>query len=1051
MTNKRNDAIWAAHDEGQGVQFLTRWNDKYFGKAGVIDLVDAGAGCDQYFTCTDSTGYQLKELNNGIVSIEKDGCSIAKIRNFEKVVFNDCVFDISHIRDNGEPLIGTGPTDDQNAGGDSTGDDAGNNDPLTGSSGNDTLKGGSGSDTINGKGGNDTINGGGGDDTLKGGNGKDTINGGAGNDTIFGGKGADTINGGKGNDTLKGGSGKDTIDGGAGDDMIFGGKGADTLNGGAGNDKIEASKGNDTVNGGAGDDDLWGGKGRDVVIGGDGNDTINGGDGMDVLAGLAGNDTVTGGKGVDEFHLRSIDGTDTITDFEVSSKKATDFIAFLDNGDNEDGSVNFAHTADDVAGAKGVRLNESDFVVREWLSDLTAEDSNKVVRVNNPTSDADLWDSTNPAQNAYVAVYNSDAGKVQVWFDSDWSSADGRSTIATLDNLSDPWDIEMLNADAFGVYSTNDGGVEGTDPVTPEPTNTVDAVDDMAMTDVNTSVTIDALGNDMDAQGDTFSVSSFDQPGKGTVSLKDGKFVYTPDDGFTGDDSFSYEITDAKGAKDTATVSLSVKGTTAPTNTAPVANNDVGTTTAGQALTLDVMANDTDADGDMLTIEATTSAMMGTVDIVDGKLVYTPNADAMGTDAFSYSVSDGNGGSDFATVKVDIDGGTAPINTAPMANNDTGNVAAGQAVTLDVLANDTDADGDMLTIEAVTSAQQGNVEIVNGQVVYTAAAGSSGTDTFSYGVSDGNGGTDNATVTINIDGDTAPTNNAPVANDDMGTVEAGQSVVLDVLGNDTDLDGDNLTINALTSAFQGSIQVNDQGQIVYTANADATGTDGLSYTITDGNGGTDSASVSIDITEPQDMNEDPVANDDWFKAEVGRVVKLDVLANDFDLDGDTLTVTAATNPTKGLLYKETDGMLAYRAYKGESGVDSFTYTVSDGNGGTATATVDIDLHGPEPKVIWGSNGNDKWLKGSAHDDYIGGKAGHDCFKTSGGDDILDGGSGYDLVSFASGSSKDYWFQGNDDGSVTVHGGSGTDLLIDIEAVYFEETKEWMQVESLIEY
>ena len=182
-------------------------------------------------------------------------------------------------------------------------------------------------------------------------------------------------------------------------------------------------------------------------------------------------------------------------------------------------------------------------------------------------------------------------------------------------------------------------------------------------------------------------------------------------------------------------------------NDDPVANDDTATTNEDEAVTVDVLANDTDADGDTLTIQSVTNGANGTVVNNGTDVTYTPNADFNGTDNFSYTISDGNGGTDAATVTVTVE----PVNDDPVAEDDTASTDEDTAVTIDVLANDADVDvADTLTVQSVTDGADGTVANNGTDVTYTPDPNFSGTDTFTYVVSDGNGGSDTATVTVTV-------------------------------------------------------------------------------------------------------------------------------------------------------------------------------------------------------------------------------------------------------------------------------------------------------------
>ncbi|GMG83951.1 hypothetical protein LNKW23_31650 [Paralimibaculum aggregatum] len=183
-------------------------------------------------------------------------------------------------------------------------------------------------------------------------------------------------------------------------------------------------------------------------------------------------------------------------------------------------------------------------------------------------------------------------------------------------------------------------------------------------------------------------------------------------------------------------------------NTAPAASDDSASTAFETAVLIDVLANDSDADGDTLTIASVSGPASGTAAIEGGQVRYTPAAGFSGGVMFDYTVSDGMGGSDTATVTVTV---AAAANTAPVAADDSAGTAFETAALIDVLGNDSDGDGDALTIVSVTSPANGTAAIEGGQVRYTPAAGFSGADMFTYTVSDGMGGTDSASVTVTID------------------------------------------------------------------------------------------------------------------------------------------------------------------------------------------------------------------------------------------------------------------------------------------------------------
>ena len=203
-------------------------------------------------------------------------------------------------------------------------------------------------------------------------------------------------------------------------------------------------------------------------------------------------------------------------------------------------------------------------------------------------------------------------------------------------------------------------------------------------------------------------------------------------------------------------------------------------------------------------------------------------------------------------------------NTNPEAANDNYNILENTSLNIDsaagVLSNDSDADGDNLTVSNFdnNSTEGGSVSVNNdGSFSYTPATDFTGIDSFNYTVDDGNGGTDTATVTIEVTSD----NISPEAANDNYNILENTSLNIDsaagVLSNDSDADGDNLTVSNFdnNSTEGGSVSVNNDGSFSYTPATDFTGIDSFNYTVDDGNGGTDTATVTVEVTADSDPND----------------------------------------------------------------------------------------------------------------------------------------------------------------------------------------------------
>lgn len=293
-------------------------------------------------------------------------------------------------------------------------------------------------------------------------------------------------------------------------------------------------------------------------------------------------------------------------------------------------------------------------------------------------------------------------------------------------------------------YSGNYGEAANCGDVVVPTNKAPNAVTDTATTTASSSVVVDVLANDSDADGDTLSVSAVTQGTNGTVVLQGSKPMYTPNAGFSGTDSFTYTVSDGK-ASATATVSVTVAAVN-PTNTAPAAANDTATTTQSSSVIVDVLANDSDADDDTLTVTSVTPGKNGTVVLQAGKPMYTPNAGFSGTDSFSYTVSDGTD-TDTATVTVTV----AAVTPVLEAKTDAFTIdPANSSSELDVLANDNIPAGKLVTLAIVIQPSHGTVLIQNNKIIYTPTAGYNGQDTLKYRITDADGNTTEASITLTV-------------------------------------------------------------------------------------------------------------------------------------------------------------------------------------------------------------------------------------------------------------------------------------------------------------
>ena len=283
------------------------------------------------------------------------------------------------------------------------------------------------------------------------------------------------------------------------------------------------------------------------------------------------------------------------------------------------------------------------------------------------------------------------------------------------------------------------------------------------------SVAIDFLSNDTDADGDVITFTLTTDPANGTwTDNGDGTGTYTPNADFFGTDSFTYTIDDGYANAEVGTVTIEVTGTP----DAPVAVDDAAITTNTSQAVVNVFANDYDPDGDEpFYLSAISNPANGVASFqTDGTVTYTPNEGFVGQDVITYSITDGASGVFAqATVTITVTGALA----GPVAADDTSTTAEETAVTVAVLSNDVDPQGDALTVATFTQGANGMVAAgESGTLVYTPAADFNGTDTFTYTATDGADTSSAVTVTVTV----SAVNDAPVFATGSAIVAADGSV-----------------------------------------------------------------------------------------------------------------------------------------------------------------------------------------------------------------------------------------------------------------------------------
>ncbi len=460
------------------------------------------------------------------------------------------------------------------------------------------------------------------------------------------------------------------------------------------------------------------------------------------------------------------------------------------------------------------------------------------------------------------------------------------------------------------------------------------------------------LDNDTDADGDTLILDHdpATDPLHGTVDLlANGTFTYTHDGSSTTTDSFVYTVNDGSGGSDTALVIITI---TLDQNDPPVGVDDIATVDEGGSISTvnggaaSLLANDTDPEDDSLTLSAApvTPPARGTVILAaEGTFTYTHDGTETTTDSFQYELSDG----EFtATAWVYLN--VTPVNDQPIAVDDATSADEGGTVSVlaggvtSVLANDSDIEGDNLTVTstgAITTANGVVTLDADGLFTYEHDGSETTSDFFDYTVSDGTDSR-NARVSITVN---PVSDEPPVANpDSAATTEGGSASVLDsgadsVLDNDTD-EPDNTPLSVINTGVNatdhGTVNLAANGEFTYTHDGSETTSDFFVYSLTDG---TDARATTVTIAiEP--VNDAPQANDDAAAVDEGGTTSeltggvTSVLANDTDAEDDDLTVTnpGTWDTLNGTVTLEANGEFTYTHDDSETTTDSFDYILSDG-------------------------------------------------------------------------------------------------------------------------
>ena len=633
---------------------------------------------------------------------------------------------------------------------------------------------------------------------------------------------------------------------------------------------------------------------------------------------------------------------------------------------NYHGSDSFTYTLTDDNTAGGDALTSAqatvtitvtavnDPPVADAQNPTTTEDTAAALTLTGSDSDPEVVQTlvfaiaTSPSHGTLTGL-NSATGEVTYTPDAGYAGPDS-FTFTVTDDATAGGTAETSAAATVSITVTavNDAPIAQTQSVT-------------ATEDIPLSI---ALGSDSDAEVvQTLTMNVVSGPSHGALSgfnSSTGTVTYTPDANYHGSDSFTFTLTDDNTAGGDALTSAqaTVTITVAAVNDAPIADAQSTSTAEDTALSVQLSGSDGDPEvTQALTFAIATPPSHGTLSGLNsatGEVTYTPNADYVGADSFTFTVTDDTsaGGAALTSAAATVSLTVTAVNDAPVANDGQATVEHDTAKAIALTGSDGDPEvAQVLTFAITSQPSHGTLSGFNsatGAVTYTPDTGYEGEDSFTFTVTDD--ATAGAvaeltsaagTVTLTVLGP----NHLPVAVDDAYSTNEDRVLVVapanGLKANDTEPDGDATYLSVVSQPEHGVVSIADDGRFIYVPEANFFGTDSFTYMSDDRRDGTDTAVVTITVNA---VNDRPLAISDIYRShEATMTVSADdgVLVNDTDVEDDPLTVALVTGPAHGTLNLASDGSFTYTRQTGYLGSDSFRYKANDGQADSNVVTVHI--------------------------------------------------------------------------------------------------------------